>query len=362
MKATILYYKSLEENSDKEYRLQLVKKGTAYVVLFQYGRRAGTLTAGTKTPTPVSLEEAERVYDKLVREKMSKGYIGAEAGTAAPLAPTPIEKADASRRTPYPQEKLEEIGREEAELLVKDDRYFLQLKANGHFRQAEKLPNGTVISYNKKGEAKEFPAEVEKDLAALPLKTFFFDGELVGTSYVVFQILQKNGTSLKHLPYKDRLGMAMKAISDSGSHIKPIATWEGTKAKQAGLALLRKTRCEGACFKRKDAIYRSGGGKKYKFLKTITCKVMELGTKGHVNARLGLLKDGKWIEVGGASMIGKNKNIKVGSLVEVTFLYFTGSRLYQPRIIELRDDVNESECTFKQQIKASMYQEGVEAA
>lgn len=361
MRSTILYYKSLEQNSDKEYRVQVTKNGSGYNVQFQYGRRGGTLQAGVKTSEPVSLEEAERIYERLVHEKTSKGYLSVDTGTA-PAAPTMLTKTAAASRTPYRQEQLEEIGMEDAALLLKDDRYIVQLKENGHFRQGQKLPDGTIISFNKKGEAKPFPPEVEKELAKLPLKTFFIEGELVGLRYVCWQILEKNGVCLKQLPYRDRLASAVSAVK--GTAIEIVVTWEGTKAKQGALALCLKNRVEGVCFKQKDASYRSGeSGQhfKLKFLKCCTCRVLELGTKGHDNARLGLLKDGKWIEVGGTSMIGKDKRIRVGSLVEVTFLYFTGSKLYQPRITDLRDDMDESECVFSKQIKPHMYKEGVAA-
>jgi bifunctional non-homologous end joining protein LigD len=365
MKSTILYYSDMATggSSDKEYRIQLESTEGGCLVNFQYGRRGGTLQAGTKTPSAVGYKQAEEIYDRLVREKMSKGYVGAEAGSTS-KAPTAINKSDTSRRTPYPQEKLEEIDVEEAERLVKDPRYVLELKANGHFRQAEKLTDGSIISFNKKGEPKPFPPEVVEELAALPLKTFFFDGELVGSYYSIFQMLQKNGECLKALPYEDRHYAAREVIQPhEKQYVKIIAQWEGTREKQHSLALYKKNRVEGVAFKRKDAPYRAGDSgvhKKFKFVKTCTCRILALGTKGHDNASLGLLKGDEWVNVGGASMIGKDKRIKVGSLVEVRFLYFTGSRLYQPRIERLRLDQTEKDCDFNQLRHA--YQEGVEAA
>ena len=360
MKNVVLYYNDLSVGgtSDKEYRTQIVKNGSGYQVTFQFGRRGGTLQSGVKTNEPVTLEEAEAIFDKLVREKTSKGYRENHGETSA--APTILTQADTTKRTPYPQEELEEVGPELAEALIKDDRYLMQVKANGHFRQGEKRADGTVISYNKLGIAKPFPPAVEKELAALPLKTFFVDGELVGELYIVFQMLQKDGKSLTELPYAKRLKHAEDAVDGNGSHIKTVSTWTGTKAKQGGIALCRKNRLEGVCFKLKDAPYHPGATrvhKKLKFLKQATFRVLALGVGGHNNARLGLLENGKWVGVGGSSMIGKDKRIHVGSLVEVRFLYMTEDRrIYQPRIERLRDDVSETECTFERQIKKHMYQ------
>jgi bifunctional non-homologous end joining protein LigD len=354
MKSTTLLFSDLATggSSHKEYRAHLLKQGNNYVVTFEYGRQGGTLIAGTKTPKPVSLEDAERIYEALVREKLSKGYVGAEASSKAAAKSVP----NSAGRTKYPVELLDEITRAEAEALVKDSQYIMQVKLNGHRRQIEKTKDG-FIGYNKKGEPVPIPAELVKSLNVMKLKTFFIDGELVGDRYYAFDILNANGKDLKTQPYRERW-----SILDSYAPGFVPDTWQSTAQKQAGLAMLLKNRAEGAVFKLCSATYRAGRGtgRKFKFVKTCTCRILALATKGHDNASLGLLKDGNWINVGGASMIGKDKNIRVGSLVEVRFLYFTGSRLYQPRIERIREDQTEKDCGFSQLKHA--YQEGVEAA
>ncbi|WEK38326.1 MAG: WGR domain-containing protein [Candidatus Pseudobacter hemicellulosilyticus] len=85
IKQTILFFK--EGNSDKVYEIDLCAVGNdQYVVNFRYGRRGGNLKEGSKTPVPVSLTAAERIFDSLVSEKMSKGYTVTES-TQAPGAP-----------------------------------------------------------------------------------------------------------------------------------------------------------------------------------------------------------------------------------------------------------------------------------
>lgn len=81
-------------SSDKVYEVDLCEVGTdQYVVNFRYGRRGATLRDGSKTVVSVPRAEAERVFDKLVAEKVNKGYqevSGAEAAAApAPRAPAP---------------------------------------------------------------------------------------------------------------------------------------------------------------------------------------------------------------------------------------------------------------------------------
>jgi predicted DNA-binding WGR domain protein len=70
-------------NSDKVYEVDLSEVATdRYMVNYRYGKRGGTLREGAETVAAVPLAEAQKVFDRLVRSKVSKGYL--EAGTAAP--------------------------------------------------------------------------------------------------------------------------------------------------------------------------------------------------------------------------------------------------------------------------------------
>jgi len=76
MKNVSLYFK--EGTSDKEYHIQLEKQGSGFVVNFQYGRVGSNLSAGSKTDSPVTLAEAEKIFAKLEKEKRGKGYSDGE--------------------------------------------------------------------------------------------------------------------------------------------------------------------------------------------------------------------------------------------------------------------------------------------
>src|SRR4051794_8129298 len=73
-----LYYR--DGSSDKVYTAAIEPRGDGYVVTFAFGRRGAALQAGTKTTSPVTLEKAKTIYDKLVREKQAKGYTAGEDG------------------------------------------------------------------------------------------------------------------------------------------------------------------------------------------------------------------------------------------------------------------------------------------
>ena len=72
LKTASLYFTN--GSSDKEYHARIEEKDGGFVVNFAYGRRGASLTTGTKTQTPVAYDKALAIFDKLVREKMSKGY------------------------------------------------------------------------------------------------------------------------------------------------------------------------------------------------------------------------------------------------------------------------------------------------
>ncbi|MBP0009148.1 WGR domain-containing protein [Roseofilum sp. Belize Diploria] len=99
IKQTTLHYQ--DNRSDKIYEVELLLAGdNGYIVNFRYGRRGANLKEGTKTPNPVSLPEAEKFFDKLVKEKTKKGYqditATAEPSTMSQTAATgePISRDD----------------------------------------------------------------------------------------------------------------------------------------------------------------------------------------------------------------------------------------------------------------------------
>jgi predicted DNA-binding WGR domain protein len=91
MKSTTLYFR--EGGSDKVYQAAIEPRGPLFVVTFAFGRRGSTLQTGVKTPTPTDLSAAERIFEKLVREKTAKGYA---RGTPSPLMPRPLRRRRAS--------------------------------------------------------------------------------------------------------------------------------------------------------------------------------------------------------------------------------------------------------------------------
>src|ERR1700674_5745604 len=81
-------------SSDKVYHLQLENVEEKWSVQAQWGRRGSALQSDVKA-SGVTYEEAKRVYDRILREKVGKGYQIAEAaanGSAAISVGLPATK------------------------------------------------------------------------------------------------------------------------------------------------------------------------------------------------------------------------------------------------------------------------------
>ncbi len=94
-----------EGKSDKVYEVDLLEVGAGqYVVNFRYGRRGTALKDGTKTPTPVSMAEARKAFDKLVQSKLDTGYMrsGHPSTGLPPPPPRPAAPAPGAAGGPAP--------------------------------------------------------------------------------------------------------------------------------------------------------------------------------------------------------------------------------------------------------------------
>lgn len=82
VKQSVLFFK--EGNSDKTYEIDLCDVGgERFVVNFRYGKRGAQLKEGSKTPSPVSLAEAQKIFDAVETEKLEKGYTTNAVGISA---------------------------------------------------------------------------------------------------------------------------------------------------------------------------------------------------------------------------------------------------------------------------------------
>ncbi|MCY2928607.1 MAG: WGR domain-containing protein [Planctomycetota bacterium] len=123
-KSITLYFR--EGSSDKVYQAGIEPKGAGFVVNFAYGRRGTTLQTGTKTAKPVDYQSALSIYDKLVKEKMAKGYTPGQDGT-----PYQGTERQPLATGVFPQ-LLNPIDQDQAARLVLDDDWWMQEKFDGY--------------------------------------------------------------------------------------------------------------------------------------------------------------------------------------------------------------------------------------
>lgn len=162
-----LYFRS--GGSDKVYQAGIEPKGAGFVVHFAFGRRGSTLQTGTKTASPVDYPTAVKIYNKLVKAKMAKGYSPGQDGT--PYQGTDRED-DATGIFP---QLLNPIDETQAEKLVADDDWWMQEKFDGR-RVLIRRDSDQVTGINRKGLVVNLPQPIADQALALTGKRWLMDG------------------------------------------------------------------------------------------------------------------------------------------------------------------------------------------
>ena len=136
-----LFYR--EGSSDKVYHAAIEAKDDGYIVSFSYGRRGSTLSTGAKTDDPLPLETATRVFDKLVKSKLAKGYqYSDQPGTA--YQQSGGEGQDGGVRC----QLLNAIEPGEVSRLIRSPKYCLQQKHDGR-RLMVRKQGDTITGINE---------------------------------------------------------------------------------------------------------------------------------------------------------------------------------------------------------------------
>jgi bifunctional non-homologous end joining protein LigD len=344
-KSITLYFR--EGSSDKVYQAAIETKGAGFVVHFAFGRRGTTLQTGTKTAKPVDYEAALKIYDKLVNEKMAKGYTPGQDGT-----PYQGTERHALATGVFPQ-LLNPIDQDQAEQLIRDDDWWMQEKFDGK-RILIRKDGDQIIGINRKGLAVALPQPIAEQALALAGQ-WLMDGEAIGDTYVAFDLLEKASTDLRQAPYVDRLTKLSRMLEPSGKGpIRLVQTARTAAPKREMLAQFRRENREGVVFKRSTAPYTPGrpasgsNQVKLKFTATASCIVAKVnGTKRSV--ALVLLEGDKRIPVGNVTITASQPIPKAGSVIEVRYLYaYPGGSLFQPVCLGQRDDIEPTACTLVQ--------------
>lgn len=357
-----LFYK--DGSSDKVYCASLEEENGGWMVKFQYGKRGSTLKPGAKTASPVDYAKAKKEYDKLVAEKVGKGY-RPEDGTVNTIQNVNLDKVH-SGMTP---QLLNPVSRQEGNNLLDDCNFLAQEKFDGERRMMRKNADNTVDGTNRKGYIVPMQTGSATDIAALKCKTCQLDGEDMGDKGIVlFDVLEIDGEDLSKLGALERWKRLYTLVSgqkpkevdgiyagcNNGS-VYVCATAINTIGKERLLEKLQADKKEGIVFKEKESEYvpgrpASGGNQlKWKFVESATCMIGAPHATKRSASLLMLNEKGAWVDVGNVT-IPVNKDIPQSQdIVEVEYLYaYEGGSLYQPVYKMPRPDQGPEACVTSQ--------------
>jgi bifunctional non-homologous end joining protein LigD len=373
-----------EGSSDKVYHASIEESptGIGYVVNFSYGRRGGTLNAGTKTAESVGITAAFKIYNKLVDDKKAKGYteisgtapriimgstmpkphhIAVGTATSPTASPTPTAPTPAAPRV-LPQ-LLNPVEEKELYKLFANPEFVMQPKLDGKRILLHRDSRGGYAT-NRKGLECGIPENIVEQINSSHTWDFIIDGELIGDKFHAFDILLSEGVNCRSWVYGMRQEELVKVLgilcenSGGKSDIHEVKTWETTLEKSTQFMRYRAANEEGVVFKRKGTPYTPGrpasGGDHLKFKFVATASVIVLGhNPDKRSVRMGLYgedpTDPTEIPVGNVTIGGAIPIPPVGSVIEVRYLYaFKGGSLFQPIYLGERDDIDPRDCSIDQ--------------
>ncbi|HSJ04215.1 MAG TPA: hypothetical protein VK956_17245 [Verrucomicrobium sp.] len=345
MESTTLYFR--EGSSDKVYTVSLKPDGDKHVVVVAYGRRHSTLNTGTKTPVPVPYELARMIYDRVVREKLAKGYRPGEPGTDyQPSSPN-------RQPTGILPQLLNPVDADEVPRQLDDPLYWMQEKHDGR-RLILRKQDGRVTGINKLGLETAVPSPMV-EVALRCSRDFVVDGEAVGNCLCTFDLLELDQEDLRDMPYGQRFLKLIQLLAPLRSaNLHFVQTAFLPKEKHRLFAELKEQGREGVVFKDCEAGHSPGrpssGGPqlKHKFYETASFIVGKVNDRRSIGL---LLFQGDRILPAGNVTIPVNQEVPTpGEVVECRYLYAfreSGS-IYQPTYLGTRDDVRAAECITDQ--------------
>jgi bifunctional non-homologous end joining protein LigD len=331
----------------KFYEAYIREVDGGFVVNFQFGALGDTARTGSKTPAPVDLAKAEKIFDALVKSKMTGGsqYREVTGGAAASayIAPAAAMAANAC----LPPRLLNDIDPGKVLDLVADAAWWCQIKYDGDRVQLHATDAGVTLYSGRSAKTRNCPKAVADAVA--PYR-FVIDGELVGETLWAFDILTVGPQDFRGEAYQDRYAALESVLEILGCPaIRLVASAEDSAAKAALIVDAQLGHKEGVVFINALAPYTPGrpnkGGDNLRWKFTASASVI-VAQGGNDKRSVDLeLADGTRI---GSCTIPVNREVpKPGEIVEVAYLYCQGS-LVQAVYKGVRTDVAREACTRAQ--------------
>jgi bifunctional non-homologous end joining protein LigD len=348
-------------SSDKVYHLQLENVDDHWSVQTQWGRRGSALQSDVKA-SGVTYEEAKRVYDRILREKVGKGYQIAEA-TANGNAAISIGLPAAKEHSGHTPELLTPIEEPEALQLAQDGSWWFQQKFDGR-RLAIQKAEGKYSGINKLGQIIPIDSRLAGTLDLVQAEGFLADGEITDSHFYLWDLLSVNDTDLRIQPYEIRYVHLTRLFRGVHETLRVCQTAMTLKDKRAFVKAMHDANAEGFVCKNRYAAYaggRAGQHYKCKFVATASFivgpKPDKKASDGHRSIALYLLNGEQPRFMGTVGVPDRYPLPRVEQIVEVRYLYChpgAEGKLIQAKYFgKVRDDIEIAECTVSQlKIKA----------
>lgn len=369
---TTLHYK--DSRSDKVYVVSIeATPGVAdrFDVYGTNGASGGHMTKREKGHM-MRLDEAQGLHDQLVKEKVNhrKTPYRIVKNASAPVIQSPAAAqggVDGGWNNGLPDHMLlNEIPVERAAQLIEDNDWLLQPKWDGiRCRIGKVTGSGEVGAISRTGRPITLPWPIVEFVSSSFPQTVVFDGELVGESYVVFDLLKEGEQCYweRTAEYRSQsLAALFKKLEGQARPVSPTVTAYTREQKANLYRALLATGVEGSVFKHKAWAYTAGRSSnhalgialKYKFVHSAS--VISGGQRANVSARTGEQKRSVTMHLFDGTAVGSvtippNKAIPPkGQVVEVRYLYRhdIGGDLVQAVYLHPREDVKPEDCTAKQ--------------
>jgi bifunctional non-homologous end joining protein LigD len=338
--SSFLYFTG--QGSDKVYQVHLRPKDDGWVVDYGNGRRGGTLATGTKTSSPVAFEAALKIYEKVVKEKTSKGYTPDQSGAL-------YTSSDLAGRISGELPQLPTLILEEQVARYFDDAgWGLQEKADGENRILL-IEGEAVRGTNRRGLFVDIPQAWVGGAGAAAGRTVIA-GEHVGDAFKAFDLLELDGQDLRGAPFIERFGHLQK-IAGLVPWMVVLDLETTAEGKRRRAAELLAAHGEGYVLKALAAPFaagRSTASLKFKFNQSATCEVIRVNAQRSV--AVGLRDEtGAMVDMGNVTVPPNEALPAAGTRVEVRYLYrHAGGKFAQPVYKGQRPDMTAEDAVLSQ--------------
>jgi len=370
-----LFYK--QGSSDKVYSLCMAQCETGWTVLATWGRRGSTLSVEAKIER-AEYEAAKKIYDRVLREKLAKGYKPVEEEATTKKEPATTRRP-VSKDVLFSAELLTRIDEREALAYMRNPRYWFQLKRDGVRLtiSAEKIDKTfDIFGYNKLGQRVQLDPALYKAVEALcdlyNVKQLLMDGEWESSGYHAWDLLEMN-SDLRDFEYQYRFETLETLLKDVRKMFYLVRCAKTTTEKEILVGKAKVNRAEGICVKDIRARYcggRNGQHLKWKFESTgsfiVGPKPKRKANDGHRSVALYIVdkKPGgeRWASgadfakpfglrfVATVKIADKYEVPLIGAIAEIRYLYaHPGGGIVQPCYFGVtRKDVRMEDCVAEQ--------------